>query len=410
MTPGVSPALSPADAEFDRLLLRLQGLAVPQGARVLAGLPPATGVALLEQLSPATARGLLAAGPPAAREQLLAAAPAGFRELWTQPAPYGPDRVGHLLRPLVGVFPADLPAAAAIEAVRRHRRDELLTYLYATDAAGRLAGVVVLRDLFLAEPGARLADVMITPPFFLRPEMTVAEAMRVTVRRHYPVYPVCDADQRPLGLVPGRALFEKQTQELSAQSGKMEGVRAKERLSTGWLESLRFRHPWLQLNLLLSLCGAFVLAAYKVTLEQVILLAVFSPLVTAQARNTGAQTMAIVLRALQTGEPEEHGPLRLLWKEFGVGLVNGVLVGVVAGLIVAWFGRGGDASLLALGVVMAATMALACAGGAVLGVAVPLGLRAVGADPALAATIILATLSTMLSQFIYLSLGRWLLT
>jgi magnesium transporter len=278
------------------------------------------------------------------------------------------------------------------------------------DAAGRLVGVVVLRDLFLAPQDQSLAEIMIRPPFFLRPEMTLIEAMKAVVSRHYPVYPVCDSEQRLIGLVRGHVLFEKQAYIISAQVGTLVGLQAKERLSTSFWHSFRLRHPWLQINLVMSLFATVIMSLFKGTIEKLVILAIFAPLVTAQARNSSAQTMAIVLRAISTGEWMDGSTWRVFLRETLMALLNGVLVGAVAGSLMAWQGQGGPASPLNLAAVMVMAMAISCSVSAMLAVLVPQILRYFGADPALAGGIILSTFSGTLAALVFFWFGsKWAL-
>jgi len=263
----------------------------------------------------------------------------------------------------------------------------------------------VLRDLFLASPDQTMAGIMIKPPFYLRPEMTLLDAMRGTVGRHYPVYPVCDAGGHLLGLVRGQALFEKQAYLISAQSGRMEGVRAQERLSTHWRESLRLRQPWLQLNFLLSLISVLIVGYFHDAIQQLVVLAAFLSVISAQARNSGAQTMAITLRGLNTGEWQNRKTWRLLAKEIALGTLNGLLVGALCALLVVWLSRDSTASLGTLWLVTLGSMAGSCGFSGLCGVLIPLGLRALGTDPALAASIIMTTIATVVSQALFLSLA-----
>lgn len=387
---------------FDQTLFRLISIAPEEGSALLAEQSDSEAARLLVHMNQASVRELLGLLTPDRRDAILAAAPEAYRDLWLRPVTYAEDCIGRLMRPPVGVVPAHMPVIVAIEEVKRLSRTEMVTYLYATDRNGVLAGVLVMRDLFLAEPWKSVEDVMIKPPFFLTPEMKLLKAMKAVVSRHYPVYPVCTPDGHLLGLVRGSAMFEEQAILISAQSGSMEGVRAKERLSTSWKESLKFRHPWLQVNLGLSLLSVVVMSCFRTTLQQLIIVAVFSPLVTAQARNSSAQTMAIVLRGLNSGEWEDSQLRRILTKECLLGIFNGAVVGILSAGLVYWHAHGGSVPPRLMGWAMFLAMTLSCGFSALMAVCVPLGLRRMGADPALAAGIILATIAGVFSQFIYL--------
>ena len=143
---------------------------------------------------------------------------------------------------------------------------------------------------------------MLRDPFFLRPEPPLVDAMREVVTRHYPVYPVCDADGRLVGMVKGQVMFEQQAFEISAQAGTMVGVEKEERLATPWSRSFRFRHPWLQFNLLTAFLAAAVVGVFEDTIDQIVVLAVFLPVLAGQSGNTGCQALAVTLRGMTLGE------------------------------------------------------------------------------------------------------------
>jgi magnesium transporter len=260
----------------------------------------------------------------------------------------------------------------------------------------------------LAQPHETLADVMIREPFRLQATTPVADAMREMLKLHYPSYPVCDDHGRLVGAVRGQTLFQLQAFELSAQPGSMVGVQKEERLTTPWPRSLRFRHPWLQLNLLTGFLAAAVVGAYQGTIDRILALAVFLPVVAGQSGNTGSQALAVTLRGMTLGEYQSGKAAALVAKEAWLGLVNGALVGAVAGsgMFVYAMSRN-DASAWALALVVLATMTGACVASGVSGVIVPLTLRRFGADPATASTIFLTTATDCVSMGLFLWLATW---
>jgi magnesium transporter len=396
--------------EYDDLLFRLVQLAPAEAAELVAEQNPEVAASLLVGLCQAQAVPILEALDDDQRKTVLDAVQPHYRTQWQRNVSYPPNSIGALMRPPIGVLPSHMPLSMAIEQLKQLSPQEQVTYFYSTDYHGKLEGVVVLKDLFLNPPDKTLADVMITPPFYLSPESPLLDAMKSVVSRHFPVYPVCDEDGRIVGLVRGHSLFEQQSFVISAQAGSMVGVKSKERLSTRWVDSVRFRQPWLQINLLLTLLSAVVIGYFQGTIGKLVILAVFFPIVTSQARNTGAQTMAVTLRALSTGEWEIGETFRVLVKETSLGLLNGLLVGLVSALILAWRAQGGHGSPLMLGASMLIAMTLSCGLSGLTGVAIPLVLRWFGADPALAATILHTTFSTVISQGLFLGIATWLAT
>ena len=151
----------------------------------------------------------------------------------------------------------------------------------------------------------------------------------------------------------GRTLFEEQALEISAQAGAMVGVEKEERLATPWSRSLRFRHPWLQLNLLTAFAAAAVVGVFQGTIDRLVVLAVFLPVLAGQSGNTGCQALAVTLRGLTLGELRPGDARRLVAKEGLLGLLNGALVGVTAGLGMLLVARAqGEPDAVVLGLVV----------------------------------------------------------
>jgi magnesium transporter len=226
------------------------------------------------------------------------------------------------------------------------------------------------------------------------------------VAHHFPVYPVCDAAGRLVGIVRGRTLFEEQALEISAQAGTMVGVEKEERLSTPWPRSLRFRHPWLQLNLLTAFVAAAVVGLFQGTIDRLVVLAVFLPVLAGQSGNTGCQALAVTLRGLTLGELRTGGGRRLVLKEALLGLLNGALVGVTAGLGMFVVARSqGNPAALPLALVVLLAMVGSCLVSGLAGALIPLTLKRMGADPATASSIFLTTATDVASMGLFLGLA-----
>lgn len=364
-------------AELNALVHALQRRAPRDAAELLATVPPPLAQAALAKLPARQARRMAA---------LLANAAEDDDEL--------PENdISGLIQPADARFAGSTTVAEAIAWLRTAVEPQQVTYLYVLDAEHRLLGLVVPRDLLLAEPGATLASIMLATPFRLRLGTTLAEAVKATLQRHYPVYPVCDAEDRLVGQLRGWQLFEQQALELSAQSGRMVGVDKEERLDTSFWAAFKLRHPWLQINLLTAFLAAFVVGSFEDTITRIVALAAFLPLLAGQSGNTGCQALAITLRGLTLGDFEKVSVRQLVTKEALLGMLNGFLTGLVAGAAM-WFTAGGaqgDPQALMLALVIVLAMTGACLASGIFGVLVPLILRRCGADPATASSIFLTT-------------------
>jgi magnesium transporter len=171
-----------------------------------------------------------------------------------------------------------------------------------------------------------------------------------------------------------------------------------------------FRHPWLQLNLLTAFVAAAVVGIFQHTLDQMVILALFLPVLAGQSGNTGCQALAVTLRGMTLGELEPGTERAMVSKEAILGLFNGAMVGITAGagmFAVAAMQSNPDALWLAAIVAMAMTGSCIISG--VAGALIPLGLRKVGADPATASSIFLTTATDVASMGLFLGLATVLL-
>jgi magnesium transporter len=379
-----------------------------QGLQALMKEPDQIVAAVLLRLSHAQALKILARFKKSRRTAILALLPQGRHEQWAVNLNFPMNTVGRLMEKPVGLFRPELTVREAVDMLRVMVKEAFITYGYVTDAQGILLGVLVMRDVLLADPAQRVADIMIRDPFFLTPRASVSEAVRAVWSKHYPVYPVCDENGTLIGLVRGYVLFEEQNTRISGQAGRMVGV-GEDRLATPWWRSFKFRHPWLQLNLLTALLAAAVVGAFEGTIERVVVLAVFLPVLAGQSGNTGCQALAVALRGMTLGDLKRGKERQLLTKEAWLGLLNGALVGLVAALamfVYAGLQHHPRAAILALVVLLA--MIGSCIISGIFGAIVPITLKRLGADPATASSIFVTTATDVVSMGLFLGLATWL--
>jgi magnesium transporter len=393
-------------SSFEKLLDHVRQRAPHEAAEALEAAPEADAAAVLEELNPMVAQQALHHMTDERRCAILAAAPIEQARQWMQNTHYPEDSVGWLLEPPVAVFRPSMTVGETIAALRKLTLKASITYGYVTDEENKLLGVLVMRDLMLSEPDKPITKVMYANVFTLSPEMPLTEAMKEAVNRHYPVYPVCDVQGHMLGLVRGQTLFEARAIEISAQAGSMVGVEKEERLTTPVSRSLRFRHPWLQINLATCFVAAAVVAMFQHTLARVVILAAFLPVLAGQSGNTGCQALAVTLRGLTLGDLKAGDERLLILKEGLLGLINGMLVGITAGLGMLAYARiSGNPDGTSLAFVVWVSMVVSCVVSGVAGAVIPLLLRRLGLDPATASSIFLTTATDVVSMGVFLGLA-----
>jgi magnesium transporter len=365
--------------------------------------------AVLARLAPGFAQDVLGALPPETRERALAAAPGEYARQWTRNALYAEGTIGRMMEPVYAEFPPQATVGQAIDALREMVKQAFITYIYIVDDEERLLGIVTMRDLLFNDNSRPLRDVMLSDVFALHAPTPLEEAMKQVLDRHYPVYPVVDAENRLRGLLRGQSMFEARAFDIAAQPGSMVGVEKEERLGTPWPRSLFMRHPWLQLNLLTAFLAAAVVGVFQDTIDRLVILALFLPVLAGQSGNTGCQALAVTLRGMTIGELRPGTERQLVTKEAGLGLLNGAGVGVLAaiGMYVVASGQGSEHALV-LSIVVFLAMIGSCVASGLSGALVPLTLKRLGFDPATASSIFLTTATDVVSMGMLLGLAALL--
>lgn len=394
----------------EQLKRSIESLGPAEAADALEALDPAAAADVLQHINPSVAGDIIPELEATKRTSMFAAAPEGVTRQWSLNLSFPEGSLGRLMELPPLLFQPDETVGSASERVRSIPRQVFFTYAFVVDRDRRLLGVCTMRDLLAADALSTLEQVMLKDVFTLRPEQKLGDAMKAVVHRHYPVYPVVDDVGRLLGQVRGAAMFQEQAVEISAQPGQMVGVNDEERLLTPWPRSLKFRHPWLQLNLLTAFLAAGVVGFFQDTLDQMVILALFLPVLAGQSGNTGCQALAVTLRGMTLGELDQGTGKSLVAKEALLGILNGFLVGLVAGAGMYFVASAqGNPNALVLGGIVVLAMMGSCVISGISGALIPLTLQRVGADPATASSIFLTTATDVASMGMLLGLATVLL-
>lgn len=409
MPSATLPAVTPVSImteELGALVRNLQAHSPDAAGRLLNAVSSSVAFEALVRLNQGFVQDILSTLKPERRQAILDAAIPELARQWLRNQGFAPDTIGRMMEPAQSVLAPDMSVGEAIEALRKLLKNVMVTYGYVVDGAGRLLGLVTMRDLLFSSHATPLTDIMLRDVFAFRASMAQSDAMQLTLARHYPVYPVCADDGTLLGLVRGQTLFEAKAFAITAQAGSMVGVEREERISTPLWRAFRFRHPWLQLNLLTAFLAGAVVALFQGTIDQLVILAAFLPVLAGQSGNTGCQALAVTLRGITLGEIREGDGMKLVTKEGVLGALNGGPVGIIAGVamyITAMGQQSPDALMLAIVVFLA--MVGSCTVSGICGALVPLTLKRYGADPATASSIFLTTATDIFSMGLLLGLA-----
>src|SRR5712692_4201580 len=388
------------------LVDEVKSLSAEDAANKIAERSGADIAATLMALRPAFAQDVLAALPAESRERALAAAPDEVSRQWQRNALYAAGSIGRMMEPVIAAYPPEHTVGDTIESLRELVKMAFITYIYVLDRGERLLGIVTMRDLLFSEHSKTLGEVMLRNVFALQAATPLMDAMKQVLDRHYPVYPVIEADGRLRGLVRGQEMFEAQAIEISLQAGSMVGLEKEERLATHWWSSLKMRHPWLQLNLLTAFLAAAVVGVFQDTIDRLVILALFLPVLAGQSGNTGCQALAVTLRGMVLGELKPGSERPLISKEAWLGCLNGAGVGLMAalGMYITASGQHQTQPVMLAFVVFLAMIG-SCIASGLAGAMVPLTLKRLGFDPATASSIFLTTATDVVSMGMLLALA-----
>ena len=269
---------------------------------------------------------------------------------------------------------------------------------YIIDSSGAPIGVVSLRGLLTSRRSAELTEIMSTPQT-VQVTTPLDQLQDIFDDKPYLGMPVTEADGRLVGVVSRAAVNEAALERAESESLKLQGVIGEELRSMPlWLRSRR-RLAWLSANIVLNIIAASVISAYEETLAAVIAIAIFLPMVSDMSGCSGNQAVAVSMRELSLGLVKPVDAFRVWIKEASVGLINGIVLGILIG-VVAWIWKGN----VYLGIVIGAALATNTLIAVSIGGVVPLLLKRIGQDPAVASGPLLTTITDMAGFFLVLSL------
>jgi len=270
---------------------------------------------------------------------------------------------------------------------------------YIVDAADRLVGVVSLRGLLATKRAALLTTIMVEP-MSVQTDAKLSDLEDIFDKYDFLGIPVVDGNGGLLGVVTRDAVSQALLERAESENLKLQGVVSDElRSMPTWLRSRR-RLAWLSANIVLNMIAASVISAYEETLLAVIAIAVFLPMVSDMSGCSGNQAVGVTMRELSLGLVRPKDAIKVWLKEISVGVINGIALGILIG-IVAWIWKGSPALGLVIGAALALNTMLAVSIGGV----VPLLLKRIGQDPAVASGPLLTTVTDMAGFFFVLSLA-----
>lgn len=377
----------------------LEKLAPPTALAVLLQLPDDIAAAVLEVMDAGTAVGLLSQLAHEKREfwlgLMLEATAKEFRTLLLYPE----NSVGQLMNPAIIAFNRHTKAGEAI-AQLREQQVVRLAHMFLLDDDMHLQARVDLQRLLLADASVPLAELATPVHAYVHALDPREEVLDKLGQHEIDVLPVVDMDFRLVGVLEGQELLDAVREDLATDMQTMVGVSADERALSSTLFAVRKRLPWLQINLLTAFLAAAVVGIFEDTIAQFTALAILLPIAAGQSGNAGAQALAVTMRGLTLREITMRHWHRVMWKEFGTGLINGLGIACTCGLGV-WLWSRSTGLALVMALAMVVSMVIAGVAGAL----VPILLKRFGLDPAQSSSIVLTTVTDIAGFMSFLGIA-----
>jgi magnesium transporter len=313
---------------------------------------------------------------------------------------YEEQTAGRIMNPKVFALSEDMTAGESITTLQGSRDVEMVFYLYVVDARRHLVGVVSLRRLLLVPPPTPLKRIMTTDLTSVRTGTDQEEVARLVASYNLLAIPVVDEENKLVGVITVDDVIDVIKDEATEDVYRLAGVAGDDRVFSSAAESLRKRVPWLEVNLVTAFLAASVVSLFEGKIKDLPVLAVFMPVVAGMGGNAATQTLTVIVRGIALGELTFANSRKALLKESAVGIGNGLACGIVGALIV-WLWKGD----LVLGVILCAAMVINMFVAATAGTVIPLALRAMKIDPALASSVFITTLTDVFGFASWLGLA-----
>jgi magnesium transporter len=360
-------------------------------------------VSLLEEMPSDDAADIISTLPPEKSKQVDALLPSDEREKLHELLEFEEDTAGGIMEVEKVAVREQATIRDAIELVRKLADDiENVQNVYVVDQNGRLIGTIPVLDLLLHEPGERVTDVMVDNVTTVPVEMDQEEVANLFGKYDEFTLPVVDAEGKLVGRITVDDIIDVLEEEASEDIARIAGTVEDEIGETSPLKISRARLPWLVFALLGQVVNAVIMSVYSVSIETFFALVFFVPLVIGTAGSTGIQAAIVVVREIALGEVSAAHIWRRVFREFQVTFVNGLVLGGILFAVVTFWRQEPS-----LGVLLWATLLTVTVVAAFMGALIPLLMKRVNIDPAIATGPFITVMSDIVGLLIYMAFATY---
>lgn len=315
---------------------------------------------------------------------------------------YAEDSAGGIMTTEYIALKGDLTISEAINKIKQiGPKTEIIEVIFVLNNNKELVGKADLRDILITENSKKLYEIMKENVITVNPEDDQEEVSLLVSKYDLKAIPVVNRKKHLLGIITVDDIIDVIVEEQTEDILRLSGASKEEKIDSSLSISITRRLPWLFINLATAFLASFTVGLFEDIIVQVVALAAAMPIVTGMGGNAGSQTLAIVIRSIALGEVDSKKNWKLVFKQIILGLINGAAIGIITGIIL-YFKY--DNPYLGLIIFIAMVANLIIAG--LFGFLIPLILKKLGVDPALASSIFLTTITDVCGFFIFLGLAR----
>jgi magnesium transporter len=367
------------------------------GAHLLEGMEKPRLAEILQAMSSDDRADFISELPEELAEEILGLMAKKHSEQVEDLLSYGEDTAGRIMTPDFFALTDETSAKEAIEALQKASEAEMVFYVYVIDDRGHLVGVISLRQLITVPPTKKLREIMVTDVISVRTDMDQEEVARVVEKYNILAVPVVDEENKLVGIITVDDIIDVIREEATEDIMKMAGTSEDEFVyRDNVFKVSRFRLPWILTNLFGGLITGYLLWIFKVTIQDVLALVTFIPVITAMGGNVGVQSSSIMVRGFATGRVGFDSLKRFLFREVRVGIIMGTTCGAAVGLV-GYFWHGNITIGLVVGIAMVVAMTIA----STMGTLVPAFFKKMKIDPAIASGPFVTTANDITGILVY---------
>lgn len=340
--------------------------------------------------------------PVGKRKQLINLMKAGDKKIIEQLLGYAEDSAGGIMTTEYIALHSKLSMDNVLKTIKKIApKTEVIDTIFVLNDKKQLIGTADLRDIFVADDDEILESIMNDHIISVLPEIDQEEVSLLVSKYDLSTIPVVNKNNALLGIITVDDIIDVIVEEHTEDMLQMHGVSKEESMDSTLFESIKMRLPWLVVNLFTAFLASFTVKMFEGTIEQIVALSATMTIVSGMGGNAGTQTLSIMVRNIALGEVHFKDCFPSLMKEIFVGMFNGVIIGTITGIVVyILYGN------FYLGIIICIAMIGNLIVAGFFGFLIPVVLKALKADPALASSVFLTTATDVLGFFIFLGLAN----